>query len=394
MRSPARNVVIKTIKGRQYYVGRFTMNGKRLDRSLGAVGSITLQQARVALGVIIEELESKSPVETDDRPTFADILPEALETIAAVKKWKNDASRRQWEQTMRDYAVPVIGDKAVADITVDHVFEVLRPLWVKRPETATRVRMRLEAVLNWATVKGLRTGANPALWRGNLQMLLPARNKKATVKHMEAPTIDELRSIVLYCVKHPSPVSGLLLVVAGSACRVTEARMMMAQEIRDGIWTIPGDRMKNSMPHRVPVTEMIRAGLAMGNQKGERLVFSASPSGEAPLSLDSPRLKIVKIIKREGDGSWDPINLPRLVCHDRRARRRGREVLVAHLGRCDRAGLFPDRPARSAARGYAALGRDSDAGALGALIRRFAARSMNCSLSCCMICSAAWMLFR
>lgn len=299
MRSPARNVVIKTIKGRQYYVGRFTMNGKRLDRSLGAVGSITLQQARVALGVIIEELESKSPVETDDRPTFADILPEALETIAAVKKWKNDASRRQWEQTMRDYAVPVIGDKAVADITVDHVFEVLRPIWVKRPETATRVRMRLEAVLNWATVKGLRTGANPALWRGNLQMLLPARNKKATVKHMEAPTIDELRSIVLYCVKHPSPVSGLLLVVAGSACRVTEARMMMAQEIRDGIWTIPGDRMKNSMPHRVPVTEMIRAGLAMGNQKGERLVFSASPSGEAPLSLDSPRLKIVKIIKRK-----------------------------------------------------------------------------------------------
>lgn len=93
--------------------------------------------------------------------------------------------------------------------------------------------------------------------------------------------------------------------------------MMKAQEIRDGIWTIPGDRMKNSMPHRVPVTEMIRAGLAMGNQKGERLVFSASPSGEAPLSLDSPRLKIVKIIKREGDGSWDPINLPRLVCHDR-----------------------------------------------------------------------------
>ena len=295
MKSTIPNLCIKTSKGRQYYVARVTIDGKRVDRSLGSCDVVTLQQAKLALRGFMDSLKTKEPEGT----TFAKILPDALAAIGEIKKWKQERSRRQWEQTLHDYALPYLGPVPVDEITVDHILSMLQPIWAKKPETAARLRMRVEAVLNWATVKGLRTGPNPAVWRGNLQMLLPPKSKLVKNRHFEAPTLDELRTIVLYCVTHPSPGSGLLLVIIGSACRVTEARYMENREIEEDVWTIPAVRMKNSLPHRVPVTDMMATGLAMGNREWDGLIFSALPMDTRPLCIDIARQKIIKIIKRK-----------------------------------------------------------------------------------------------
>ena len=106
--------------------------------------------------------------------------------------WKNVKHASQWTKTLNTYALPTIGDTPVQDVDTSMVLKVLEPMWTAKPETATRVRARIEAVLDWATARGHRTGENPARWRGHLDKLLPALKKKARVKHHPALPYDDV----------------------------------------------------------------------------------------------------------------------------------------------------------------------------------------------------------
>ncbi len=289
MRTP--NVFIKRVKGTDYYVARWTEDGKRKDRSLGRVDSMSPSQAKLAaLRLVDEHDEPRSKA-----PTFGAILDEAMKDIARVKQWKNGRSERQWRQSLNDYALPALAERPVDQITADDIRKALVPIWTQKTETASRVRMRIEAVLDWCTVKKLRSGPNPATWKGNLALLLPAKGKVSPVKHQEAPTIEELQKAVAYCKAHRSPASGLFLFTAATVVRNTEARFLMLEEIEGDVWTVPTARMKTEQetPFRVPLSSLAKYALEWAEPEG--YAFTANGS---PLSIDTVRLKMNDIIGR------------------------------------------------------------------------------------------------
>ncbi len=286
------NIFIKRVKGTDYYVARWTENGKRKDRSLGRVDSLSPSQAKLAALRVVEETGAE---EKSNAPTFGAVLDEAMKDIAQVKQWKNQRSERQWRQSLTDYALPALGDIPVDKITAEDIHRTLAPLWTQKTETASRVRMRIEAVLDWCAVKKLRSGANPAVWRGNLALLLPAKGKIAPVKHQEAPTMDELKKAVAYCRAHPSPASGLFLFTCATVVRNTEARFLMLEEIEGDVWTVPAARMKTEQASdfRVPLSTLAKEPLAYAKTEG--YAFTANGS---PLSIDTVRLKLNNILGR------------------------------------------------------------------------------------------------
>jgi hypothetical protein len=106
--------------------------------------------------------------------------------------WRNAKHAEQWTGTLATYAYPVFGDLVLGAIDTERVMRVLQPIWSTKPETASRLRGRIEAVLDWATVRGFRSGDNPARWKGHLQALLPAKNKVARAEHHAALAYQEL----------------------------------------------------------------------------------------------------------------------------------------------------------------------------------------------------------
>jgi integrase len=190
--------------------------------------------------------------------------------------WRNAKHRAQWLSTLTQYAYPVIGNKAPADVTLEDVLSVLRPIWVEKPETASRLRQRIEAVLDLATVLGLRSGDNPARWRGALDKLLPSPRKVRPREHHAAAHYSDVPRIMA-ALAEKTHVSALALrFIILTACRSGEARGARWSEIdlEARVWTIPGSRMKAGRPHRVPLShaalEVLRAAPRF---EGTDLVF-------------------------------------------------------------------------------------------------------------------------
>ncbi|MBO7183471.1 MAG: hypothetical protein J6V49_05000 [Bacteroidales bacterium] len=280
----------------RYYIARFKRNGKQIERSLGNADTISLREAKLNLARVMVGFE-----ETDKRPEtkslcFADALPMALNDIAVIKQWRNEKSRLQWEQTLRDYALPLLGPLALSDITRADILAVIKPIWFTKNETASRLRMRLEAILSWAIHHGYRTDANPAVWKANLEFDLPSKGKVQTVEHHEALTLDEARKVVSYCLSHPSPVSAAILFGIATASRVNEFRMATREEIDGDVWLVPPERRKDGRPypHRVPLSSLAKKALEMAAAEGPLFV-----ANRRVIAADSPRLKLIAILGRK-----------------------------------------------------------------------------------------------
>lgn len=170
--------------------------------------------------------------------------------------WKNDKHRQQWRNSLRDHAYPIIGDLAVCDVDTDSVLKVLRPIWTTIPETARRVRGRIEMILSAAKTEGLRTGENPALWRGHLDQMELARRKKSSVKHHPALPYEEMPACWQSLSADVSDTARMLRWIILTACRFNEARDMESGEVKGDLWTIPEIRMKAEREHRVPLTKL------------------------------------------------------------------------------------------------------------------------------------------
>lgn len=258
--------------GAEYYVFRGTVNGQRIERGLGSVKSIGLREAKHAAAACLVEAEVKK--EEAEHPTLAAILPQALEGINAVRQLRHAEQLEHWRRSLERYVVPLIGDRYVSEINRDDILKVLSPIWMTMPSIASVVRMRLEAVLNWATTRGLRDGFNPAVWRGNLELFLPPCARVRAIKHREAPTVEELRVVVKECLARPSVNRGCLLFVIATVCRVNEACLAEAGEVADDVWTIPKEHLKVGDGLRVPLSSLAKAALAMA-PKGEHLFTTA-----------------------------------------------------------------------------------------------------------------------
>jgi integrase len=177
--------------------------------------------------------------------------------------WKNPVHRRQWRSTLRDYVYPPIGNLAVADISTDHALAILRPIWNDKPETASRIRGRIEAVLLAAKAEGLRTGENPALWRGHLDQLLPSKRKVRKVKHHAALPYAEMPAFFAAISAETTDAARLLRFIILTAARYSEAANMQPGEVHGDVWRVPASRMKTGKAHEVPLSAAAMACLPL-----------------------------------------------------------------------------------------------------------------------------------
>lgn len=253
--------------GAKSWVFRYTRHGKSHMMGLGALHTVLLAEAREKalecrklLDAGYDPLEEKKKQKLALRLDAAKAISFsecAIRYIEAQKdSWKSPKSEQQWTNTLKAYAFPVIGDLAVADVNTGLVMQCLEPIWHTKTETATRVRGRIEKVLDWAKVREYRTGENPARWSGHLSNLLPSPSKIKTVNNHPALPYADIAEFFVKLEKHDS-ISGLALAfVILTNVRVTEALKSTWDEIilEKKLWIIPAERMKASEEHHVPLS--------------------------------------------------------------------------------------------------------------------------------------------
>ena len=171
--------------------------------------------------------------------------------------WRNAKHRAQWRSTLDNYAHPQIGSNPVGEIGTDEVLRCLTPVWTTKPETAARLRGRIEAVLDYAAARNWRTGQNPARWRGHLSNLLPRRSKVARVQHHPALPWTEISAFMRRLRSQAGTAARALEFVILTATRTGETLGARWSEIDmdAAIWTLPGERMKAGREHRVPLSD-------------------------------------------------------------------------------------------------------------------------------------------
>jgi integrase len=170
--------------------------------------------------------------------------------------WRNAKHRQQWRNTLATYVYPVLGELPVAAIDTGLVVQVLDPIWTEKPETAGRVRGRIEAVLDAATVRGLRQGPNPAQWKGNLAHILPARARVRKVAHHAALPFDDIPAFLAALRERQGMAARALEFAIFTAARTAEVLGATWGEVDldAKVWTVPAKRMKAGREHRVPLS--------------------------------------------------------------------------------------------------------------------------------------------
>lgn len=283
--------------GSKRWVFLFRQDGRLREMGLGGLQTVSLaksralaQEARTAIA------DGRDPI--NDRkthkamPTFGEIADDVIDSLKV--QWRNEKHIAQWEMTLRDYAKP-LRPRPVDAITTADVLVVLKPLWLTKPETASRLRGRIERVLDAAKALGFRTGENPAVWRGHLKALLPARQKLTRGHHAALPFRDTPN--IISQLRENGSVSAMALEFAIlTASRSGEVLGACWGEIDEGsqLWTIPAGRMKAGRQHRVPLSlgalQIIRkmADQRVDEQK-EGFIFPGQKPGR-PLSNMSMHL--------------------------------------------------------------------------------------------------------
>ncbi|MEH2565035.1 tyrosine-type recombinase/integrase [Bradyrhizobium sp. AZCC 2289] len=252
-------VVSKT--GARKWVLRFTWRGRAKEMGLGSAASVTLADAREKAASARRKIaQGLNPIDERKRddgiPTFGEMADDVRETLSAG--FRNEKHRAQWKSTLETYADPLRA-KPVDTIATDDVLAVLKPIWTTKAETASRVRGRIEKVLDAAKAKGFRDGENPARWRGHLDHLLPRQSKLARGHHAAMP-YENVAAFIAKLRKREALAALALELCILTAARSGEILGMQWFEIDldKKIWTVPAARMKAGREHRVPLSP--RAG--------------------------------------------------------------------------------------------------------------------------------------
>lgn len=270
---------------------------KRREMGLGPVATRSLADARAeAAKLRLQVLDGIDPKDERDRQRAANAALRAsimtFEMAAAQciatkqHEWKNAKHTKQWGATLKTYAFPVIGTLPVDQVTTEHMLEVLEPIWTTKTETATRLRQRIETVLDWAKARKLVSGENPASLKGGLGQLLPKARKIKKVKHHPAVPYQQVHVFVRQ-LREKQGVAGkaleFLLLTASRSSEVLNARWEEFDLVAN-VWVIPAERMKAGKAHRVPLNTRARA-IVQGMRAGRQCDFVfPGPSGKIPLS--------------------------------------------------------------------------------------------------------------
>lgn len=261
--------------GRKSWLFRYKIGGRARAKGLGSVGDVSLAEAREKAAECRRMLRrGVDPLEVSATPTvaFADVA--RLYIAAHEPTWRNAKHRQQWHNTLDTYALPLLAAKSVDSIDVGDVLRVIEPIWHTKPETASRLRGRIEAILDYAAARDWRQGSNPARWRGRIQRLLPPRPKVQRVRHHAALSWQEMPGFMAELKLQRCLAASALGFTILTAARTGEVIGMRAAEVSGDVWTVPAVRMKAGREHRVPLSEQAK-DLLSSEMSGE-FVFPLS----------------------------------------------------------------------------------------------------------------------
>ena len=319
-------------RGARSWILRVVVGDKRRDMGLGGYPDIGVADARqkarearlkIEQGIdpILLRKQAKSELmalQATDK-TFEQAAGEYIKIHA--DSWSNDKHRKQWESTLAAYAFPVVGKLSLRDIRQEHILKILEPIWTTKTETATRVRGRMESILDWAKVKGLRSGENPAAWKGHLDHMLPAPTRLKKVEHLTAVPVREMPDFMIKLRQAAGTAAQALEFLILTAARSGEVRGITWQEVslEDALWIVPAERMKMKREHRVPLSDRAVSILKSQPRIDENpLVFPAprgSQMSDATMSAVLKRMNVDATVHgfRSSFRDWcgDYTNYPR-----------------------------------------------------------------------------------
>ncbi|RQZ27464.1 site-specific integrase [Burkholderia sp. Bp9090] len=300
------------------WILRVKVGDKRREIGLGPYPSVSLKDAqtkaqaerdkiKAGFDPILERkaAESALRVAQASEITFAEAAKQFINSRS--HGWKNAKHGDQWRNTIAQYAEPVLGKMLVRHITREHVLQVLEPMWTTKTETASRVRGRIENILDWARVKGYRSGENPALWRGNLDHLLAKPSTIAVVRHHPALPYQEIGAFIgsLRETKATGVKCLEFAILTGSRSIEVRGARWSEFDLDTGVWAVPAERMKLKKEHRVPLSQaavdLLRGLPQPEKTDGDRLVF---PSPRAKVLSD---MTLLAVIRRMNGDSAPPI---------------------------------------------------------------------------------------
>lgn len=274
--------------GRRRWVFMYTSNGRRVELGLGSTSTRSLKEARedaaslrasLARGLDPRAERSKSTT----KPTFGEFADEYVEAMRP--SWRNTKHAAQWSMTLTEYAKP-LRRLPIDAVTTEEILRTLQPIWRRTPETAERLRGRIENVLSSAKAKGLREGENPATWKGHLDQLLPKRQRLTRGHHAALPFNDMAEFFGNLSAKSAMAARALQFLILTTA-RSGEVLGATWSEVDldRSLWVVPGSRMKAGKEHRVPLSEAalnVLRSVDVGLQPDNYLFWGKSP--DRPLS--------------------------------------------------------------------------------------------------------------
>ena len=300
--------------GARSWVYRFMLKGQARDVGLGAAAgpdAIALAAARdLASALRLKVKAGTDPLAERQREAAEAVASAQAAQIAGITfkavaeayvaanegSWRNDKHRQQWRNTLASYVYPVMGELPVADIGTAHVLKILEPIWQDKPETASRIRGRIETVLDAAKARGYREGENPARWRGHIAQILPARSR-LTRGHHKAMPYDAVPAFVGAIRAREAMAALALEFVVLTATRTSEVLGATWGEVdlAKAIWTIPAARMKAGKEHRVPLSPRAVEILETVKPLGKDCLFPADKGGKLSTMAMSMLLRRMKV---------------------------------------------------------------------------------------------------
>ncbi len=294
--------------GARSWILRAMVGGKRREMGLGGFPDVTLAGAREAAREARDKIKKGiDPIEDGKAKRSAlhaaraasMTFSEAAAAFMAMKEveWKNAKHGQQWRNTLTAYAYPVIGGIFVSDVDQAHIMRVLQPIWLLKNETASRLRGRIESILDWATVRGFRTGENPARWKGHLDTLLQTPGKVQKVEHHPALPFEELGAFMVELRKQDGMGARALEFAILTAARSGEVRGASWGEIdqTDATWTVPADRMKARREHRAALNDDAIKLLETLPRTGDMVFPNSKDSALSDMTL-------TQVLRRMGRG--------------------------------------------------------------------------------------------
>ncbi|MBT4671283.1 MAG: tyrosine-type recombinase/integrase [Rhodospirillaceae bacterium] len=295
------------------WVFRYTSpkNKKRRNMGLGSLEAVSLARAReLARGyramikdpqnpidplVQADDIRAKAQAERAKQKTFSECAEAYLDLNRST--WANKKHAQQWENTLKTYAYPHFGDVRISEVETGHISSCLLPIWKTKTETATRLRGRIEKILDWAKVSGYRNGNNPALWKGHLDKILPKPSKVSKVVHHPALPYEKVGTFVEGLRSRNGTAARALEFTILTAARSGEVRGATWDEIdlNKKLWVIPAERMKMGRKHEVPLPDAAISILRALPRTDSLYIFPG-----AKVSAPMSDMTLSKVIRRMG----------------------------------------------------------------------------------------------